>query len=63
MDDHSLSFVSRLLDKCPDGMIFIVMCFACRTIEALGASAYVTSLFAILAHEFPDNVITVMVGI
>ena len=55
-------FSYSLLDKSPDGTIFIVMCFLCRSIEALGASAFVTALFAILAHEFPDNVITVMVG-
>lgn len=49
-----------LLDRSPNGTIFIVMCFLCRSIEALGTSAFVTALFAILAHEFPDNVITVM---
>lgn len=49
-----------LLDRSPNGTIFIVMCFLCRSIEALGTSAFITALFAILAHEFPDNVITVM---
>ncbi|XP_052763725.1 MFS-type transporter SLC18B1-like [Mya arenaria] len=48
------------LDMSPDGDMFIVMCFLCRSVEALGCSALVTALFAVLAHEFPDNVITVM---
>lgn len=47
----------------PDGTIFIVMCFVVRSVEALGTSAFVTALFAILAHEFPEHVITVMVSI
>ncbi|KAL4232944.1 hypothetical protein ACF0H5_007632 [Mactra antiquata] len=49
-----------LLDKCPDGSLFITMCFLCRSVEALGCAAFVTALFAIIAHEFPDNVITVL---
>ena len=57
--NFSINF--RVLDKCPDGVTFIVMCFSCRTIEALGAAAYVTSLFAILFHEFSGNVMTVIV--
>ncbi|XP_052252223.1 MFS-type transporter SLC18B1-like [Dreissena polymorpha] len=48
------------LDMSPDGTIFIVMCFLCRSVEALGCSAFVTALWAILAYEFPDNVTTVM---
>ncbi|XP_069110258.1 MFS-type transporter SLC18B1-like, partial [Argopecten irradians] len=49
-----------LLDKCPDGNIFIIMCFLSRTIEALGASAYITASFAILSNEFPNHVATVI---
>ncbi|XP_060072215.1 MFS-type transporter SLC18B1-like [Ylistrum balloti] len=49
-----------LLDKCPDGNIFIVMCFLSRTVEALGASAYITASFAILSNEFPNHVATVI---
>ncbi|KAL4232821.1 hypothetical protein ACF0H5_007507 [Mactra antiquata] len=49
-----------LLDKCPDGAIFITMCFLCRIVEAIGTAAFVTALFAIMAYEFPDNIITVM---
>ncbi|XP_045182089.2 MFS-type transporter SLC18B1-like isoform X1 [Mercenaria mercenaria] len=56
----SCAILFGTLDKGPDGTMFIVMCFLCRSIEALGCSAFVTALFAILAHEFPDSVITVM---
>lgn len=52
-----------VLNRGPDGVIFIVMCFLCRTLEGLGASAYVTALFAIIAHEFPSHVATVFVSI
>jgi hypothetical protein len=52
----------RVLDKCPDGTIYIVMCFCCRTIEALGCAAYVTALFAITASVFPNSVSTVVVS-
>ncbi|XP_063433423.1 MFS-type transporter SLC18B1-like [Mytilus trossulus] len=48
-----------VLDRCPDGIVYIVMCFCCRVVEALGCSAYVTALFAITASVFPDNVSTV----
>ncbi|XP_005104784.1 MFS-type transporter SLC18B1 [Aplysia californica] len=48
-----------LLDKCPPGTPFIVMCFLCRCIEALGLSAYVTASFAIISNEFPKHIATV----
>lgn len=48
-----------LLDKSPDGTTYIVMCFLCRTVEALGCSMFVTASFAIIANVFPDNVATV----
>ncbi|XP_061173558.1 MFS-type transporter SLC18B1-like [Saccostrea echinata] len=48
-----------VLDKSPDGTIYIVMCFLCRTIEALGCSMFLTASFAIIATVFPDNVATV----
>ncbi|KAL5014839.1 hypothetical protein ScPMuIL_009109 [Solemya velum] len=47
------------LDRSPDGTPFIVMCFLSRSVEALGASAYITASFAIVAHAFPDHVSTV----
>ncbi|XP_033750487.1 MFS-type transporter SLC18B1-like isoform X2 [Pecten maximus] len=36
------------------------MCFLSRTVEALGASAYITASFAILSNEFPNHVATVI---
>ncbi|XP_041361318.1 MFS-type transporter SLC18B1-like [Gigantopelta aegis] len=48
-----------LLDQCPPGNIFIVMCFLCRSVEALGCSAFITSSFALIANSFPDHVSTV----
>ncbi|XP_022324412.2 MFS-type transporter SLC18B1-like isoform X2 [Crassostrea virginica] len=48
-----------LLDRSPDGTTYIVMCFLCRTIEAVGCSMFVTASFAIIAHVFPENVATV----
>lgn len=48
-----------VLDRCPPDTIFIVMCFLVRTVEALGASAFITASFAIIANEFPEHVATV----
>ncbi|XP_055955226.1 MFS-type transporter SLC18B1 isoform X1 [Patella vulgata] len=53
------SVLFGILDKCPPNGIFIAMCFASRTVEALGCSAFITASFAIIAHEFPNNVATV----
>ncbi|ESO83182.1 hypothetical protein LOTGIDRAFT_236779 [Lottia gigantea] len=53
------SVLFGVLDKCPPGNIFIVMCFLCRTVEALGCSMFVTASFAIIAYEFPNSVATV----
>ncbi|CAL1534922.1 unnamed protein product [Lymnaea stagnalis] len=47
------------LDKCPPGTPFIIVCFACRCIEALGLSAFITAGFAIISNEFPNHVATV----
>ena len=52
-----------VLDRCPDGTVYIVMCFCCRVVEALGCSAFVTALFAITASVFPNSVSTVVVSI
>jgi len=37
------------------------MCFSVRFIEALGAAAFLTSSFAIIANTFPDRVATMFV--
>jgi MFS family permease len=46
------------LDGCPDGTIYIVMCFLVRSVEAIGAAALATASFAIMANTFPDHVAT-----
>ncbi|XP_046578554.1 MFS-type transporter SLC18B1-like [Haliotis rubra] len=55
----SCSVLFGLLDRSPSGTIFIVMCFLCRSVEALGCSAFITASFAIVAYSFPDHVTTV----
>ncbi|XP_059154920.1 MFS-type transporter SLC18B1-like [Physella acuta] len=58
----SCSILFGTLDRCPPGLHFIVVCFACRCVEALAMSAFMTSGFAIISNEFPQNVATVFVG-
>ncbi|KAK7502852.1 hypothetical protein BaRGS_00005801 [Batillaria attramentaria] len=48
-----------ILDKSPPGVTFAVLSFTVRSFEAVGASAYYTSSFTILANELPDHVTTV----
>lgn len=63
---QNLKFVvlsySRLLDKAPDGTIFIVMCFLVRSVDAVGFAASITASFSVLAKAFPDNIATAMVS-
>ena len=47
---------------CPDGDVYVGMCFAVRFVEALGASAFYTASFAIIADIFPDNVAVMFVS-
>ncbi|XP_075718630.1 MFS-type transporter SLC18B1 [Rhinoderma darwinii] len=49
-----------LLDKAPDGIIFIVMCFLVRSVDAVGFGASMTASFSILAKAFPNNIATAM---
>uniref|UniRef100_UPI00398F11F6 MFS-type transporter SLC18B1 isoform X2 n=1 Tax=Pristiophorus japonicus TaxID=55135 RepID=UPI00398F11F6 len=49
-----------LLDKAPDGPIFISLCFILRSMDAAGFSASTTASFSILAATFPNNVATIM---
>ena len=51
----------RFLDGCPDGVIYAVMCFLVRFVEALGVAALLTASFAIIANTFPDRVATMFV--
>jgi len=56
-----LSADERFLDGSPDGVVYAVMCFLVRVVEALGAAALLTSSFAIIANTFPDRVATMFV--
>ncbi|XP_069829811.1 MFS-type transporter SLC18B1 [Dendropsophus ebraccatus] len=49
-----------LLDKAPDGTLFIVMCFLVRSVDAVGFGASITASFSILAKAFPNNIATAM---
>lgn len=49
-----------LLDRVPDGPVYITMCFVVRTVDAIGFSGAMTSSFAVLIKTFPNNVATVM---
>ncbi|KAL3889994.1 hypothetical protein ACJMK2_002303, partial [Sinanodonta woodiana] len=56
----SCSILFGNLNAGPDGTVFVVMCFVVRSVEALGCSAFVTALFAIVAYEFPAYSTTVI---
>lgn len=49
-----------LLDRAPDGPVFIGLCFLVRAVDAVGFSAAMTSSFSILAKAFPNNIATVL---
>ncbi|KAM9708602.1 MFS-type transporter SLC18B1 isoform 2-T2 [Menidia menidia] len=49
-----------LLDRAPDGAVFISLCFIVRSIDAVGFAAAMTSTFAMTAKIFPNNVATVL---
>ncbi|XP_075453460.1 MFS-type transporter SLC18B1 isoform X3 [Ascaphus truei] len=49
-----------LLDKAPDGTIFIFLCFIVRSVDAIGFGASMTASFSILAKTFPNNIATAM---
>ncbi|XP_052607144.1 MFS-type transporter SLC18B1-like isoform X2 [Peromyscus californicus insignis] len=52
-----------VLDQLPDGLIFIVMCFLMRIVDAIGFGAAITASSSILAKAFPNNVATVLGGL
>ena len=56
-------FIASLLNRCPPGNIFIVLCFLVRGMEALALSANITAIFAIASNEFPKNIATVFVSL
>eukprot|EP00079_Xenopus_tropicalis_P025254 XP_012818405.1 PREDICTED: MFS-type transporter SLC18B1 isoform X1 [Xenopus tropicalis] len=49
-----------MLDKTPDGPIFIALCFVVRSVDAIGFGAAMTASFSILAKAFPNNIATAM---
>ncbi|XP_073191306.1 MFS-type transporter SLC18B1-like [Lepidochelys kempii] len=49
-----------LLDRAPDGPVFIGLCFLVRAMDAMGFATAVTASFSILAKAFPNNIATVM---
>lgn len=53
------SILFGVLDHSPAGTSFIVLCFLVRSVEALGAAAFTTASFAIIANDFPDHVSTI----
>ncbi|XP_067398349.1 MFS-type transporter SLC18B1-like isoform X4 [Emydura macquarii macquarii] len=49
-----------ILDKAPDGPVFVGLCFLVRAMDAIGFAAAMTASFSILANTFPNNIATVM---
>ncbi|XP_067839961.1 MFS-type transporter SLC18B1 isoform X2 [Heptranchias perlo] len=49
-----------LLNKAPDGPIFIALCFITRSMDAIGFAASTTASFSVLAATFPNNVATIL---
>lgn len=56
-------FPCRLLDRAPEGPVFITLCFIVRSVDAVGFAGAMTSSFALTAKIFPDNVATVLVRV
>ncbi|XP_071596994.1 MFS-type transporter SLC18B1 isoform X1 [Heliangelus exortis] len=49
-----------MLDKVPNGTVFISLCFLVRAMDAIGFAAAITASFSILAKAFPNNIATVL---
>ncbi|XP_030303201.1 MFS-type transporter SLC18B1 isoform X6 [Calypte anna] len=49
-----------MLDKVPNGTVFISLCFLVRAMDAVGFAAAITASFSILAKAFPNNIATVL---
>uniref|UniRef100_A0A3Q0SMW4 Solute carrier family 18 member B1 n=1 Tax=Amphilophus citrinellus TaxID=61819 RepID=A0A3Q0SMW4_AMPCI len=54
------TIVFGLLDRAPEGPVFITLCFIVRSLDAVGFAAAITSTFAMTAKIFPNNVATVL---
>ncbi|XP_044867072.1 MFS-type transporter SLC18B1-like isoform X6 [Mauremys mutica] len=55
-----ITILFGMLDRAPDGPIFIGLCFLVRAMDATGFAAAATASFSILAKAFPNNIATVM---
>lgn len=51
-----------MLDKVPNGAMFISFCFLVRAMDAISFAAAITASFSILAKAFPTNIATVLVS-
>nr|XP_033794864.1 MFS-type transporter SLC18B1 isoform X3 [Geotrypetes seraphini] len=56
----SATIIFGMLNKAPNGPIFIALCFIVRSVDAIGFGAAMTASFSILAKTFPNNVATVL---
>ena len=52
----------RILEYCPPGPLFTIMCIIVRTVEACGTAGYSTASYAIMVNTFPDKAASMMVS-
>ena len=52
-----------ILEYCPVGHIYVVMCLLVRTVEAMACAGSSTASFTMSAHVFSGRVSTVVVSI
>lgn len=50
-----LKYTFSVLDKCPGGWVFIVMCFLCRIMEGIGQTAFCNAHYVIIMSKFPER--------
>ncbi|ESO10478.1 hypothetical protein HELRODRAFT_91778, partial [Helobdella robusta] len=52
------SILFGIIDKAPNGTPYFVLCLIVRMFEGLGAAAFGTASFAIMAYNFPKHIAT-----
>jgi len=52
------SVLFGVLDRIPNGTVFMVISIVVRSVEAVGNSGFLTAIFSMIAKEFPDRVAT-----
>jgi len=52
------SVLFGVLDRIPNGKMFIGISIVVRAVEAIGNSGFLTAIFSMIAKEFPDKVAT-----